>query len=145
MNDNSGRRALFSDGEQGGRGKRSRIEEEGAPPAPGRHAFFSPGATPEQHRLSRQGNGADRTSRGRLTSIPGDRESEEEMTPPGGAVVVECKTCRQKSVMTITEVARALIVSLWIPLGRFNRLMRCPACRQIGWCRVDWTGVNPLK
>jgi hypothetical protein len=60
-------------------------------------------------------------------------------TPRSGTVVVECAACGEhKRVQTSEAVARILRVSLWVPLIKHNRWMRCPSCERRTWCRVGW-------
>ena len=57
---------------------------------------------------------------------------------PRGQAVVQCRTCRASTPMSWPAVARALIPSVWVPMRPWPRLMRCPACHRVAWCRIDW-------
>lgn len=60
-------------------------------------------------------------------------------TPEPGTVVVECSKCGEhKRIQTGEAIARILRGTLWVPLIRYNRWMRCPSCEQRSWCRVGW-------
>jgi len=59
-----------------------------------------------------------------------------------GAVIVECERCEGRTPVPLGEMPRKLLVSLWMPLRRHSRLMRCPACGQLSWCRVDWLAAR---
>jgi len=59
--------------------------------------------------------------------------------PRLGTVVVECSSCGEHKRIRIGEAtARILRVSVWVPLVRYNRWMRCPSCERRSWCRVGW-------
>ena len=71
-------------------------------------------------------------------SSPAGRQS-----APGGVAVdrhvgVECGACGVRTRLGFLNLTRHLIPSLWIPTRRFSRLMRCPNCRRLAWCRLDW-------
>lgn len=55
-----------------------------------------------------------------------------------GQVVVGCGRCRARPAVGPVGLVRALTPSLWLPFGRYNRWMRCPACRRLSWCRIEW-------
>jgi hypothetical protein len=56
-----------------------------------------------------------------------------------GSVVVECSSCGEhKRIQAGEAIARILRLSVWVPLVRYNRWMRCPSCEQRSWCRVGW-------
>lgn len=65
--------------------------------------------------------------------------------PPRGTVRVTCQSCGRGADVGVLRLARLLVPSLWLPRGRYSRLMRCPACRQFTWCAVDWWDLNPLR
>jgi hypothetical protein len=59
--------------------------------------------------------------------------------PEPRTVVVECSTCGEhKRIEALEAIARVLRVTLWVPLFRYNRWMRCPSCEKRAWCRVGW-------
>lgn len=59
--------------------------------------------------------------------------------PRPGTVVVECSTCDEhKRIHAVEAIGRVLRMTLWVPLIRYNRWMRCPSCEQRTWCRVGW-------
>lgn len=114
-----GRRALFSEASPGP-----------PPPAetlrPGRHAVFSgppagssgvepPGVGPEPPGVGNEPAGGGRT-----------------------AAVVHCRTCLSATRVGLPRLAAALVPSLWLPTRPWPRLMRCPACQRVSWCRIDW-------
>jgi hypothetical protein len=66
-------------------------------------------------------------------------------TPPraeGGSVVghavVECRTCREHTTISVAALAVKLIPSIWLPTRPWPHLMRCPSCNRLSWCRVKW-------
>jgi hypothetical protein len=60
-----------------------------------------------------------------------------------GGIVIECGACRARTPIGVMGLARQLIPSVWVPTRRLSRLMRCPSCRRLTWCRVDWlAGLN---
>jgi hypothetical protein len=106
----AGRRALFSD-PSAPPGFDPGEPAAGPPPSTGRRALFSPPGPPD----------------------PGPDE-------PVGRLeaVVHCRTCLTATPMSIPAVAWGLVPSLWLPTRPWPRLMRCPACRRVSWCRIDW-------
>lgn len=56
-------------------------------------------------------------------------------------VRVICRSCRAVTDLSPARAARALLGTLWWPLGAWNHRMRCPACSRVGWCRVEWAGM----
>lgn len=97
---------------------------------PGRRALFS--------------DPSERAETGRVELPEGRRALFSEAQPakgrPTGAAVVHCRTCLAATTMSLPAVARALIPSLWLPTRPWPRLMRCPACHRMSWCRIDWPG-----
>jgi len=61
--------------------------------------------------------------------------------PPGvesGTFVVRCQRCEAVSSVGLLELARAQFpLGIWLPRGRFDRRMRCPACHKRSWCSVS--------
>ena len=56
----------------------------------------------------------------------------------GAAATVECRTCLARTPMPIGAAVMQLVPSLWLPGRPWSRLMRCPNCRKVSWCRVRW-------
>jgi hypothetical protein len=55
-----------------------------------------------------------------------------------GAFTVECERCRQTSYVGFLDLLIfQLPIGVWLPRGRFDRRMTCPACRQRAWCSVS--------
>jgi len=55
-----------------------------------------------------------------------------------GGVVVECSSCRAVSRLgPLDLVLASLPVPLWVPGRRFDRRLRCPACRHRTWASVS--------
>ena len=46
--------------------------------------------------------------------------------------------------MGLTALAVQLVPSVWVPLRRWSRLMRCPSCRHLTWCRLRLAGLTLL-
>jgi hypothetical protein len=54
-----------------------------------------------------------------------------------GTFVVECQRCSQGSSVGVLDLLRLqLPLGIWLPRGRFDRRMTCPACRKRSWCSV---------
>lgn len=58
--------------------------------------------------------------------------------PGRGTAVVHCRTCLAATEMSLPALGISLIPSLWVPARPWPRLMRCPACHRVAWCRIDW-------
>ncbi len=59
-----------------------------------------------------------------------------------GTVIVECSSCRTRSRVSLTDVARRMLTgSAWLPLLRpaYPHWLRCPACGKRQWCRIGWS------
>ena len=55
-----------------------------------------------------------------------------------GAFTVACERCRQASYVGVLDLLIFQFpVPVWLPRGRFDRLMTCPACRKRSWCSVS--------
>ena len=55
-----------------------------------------------------------------------------------GAFVVECERCGQRSYVSALDLlVFQLPLGYWLPRGRFDRKMTCPACRKRTWCSVS--------
>ena len=55
-----------------------------------------------------------------------------------GAFVVECERCHQSSYVGVLDLLIfQLPIGIWLPRGRFDRRMTCPACRKRSWCSVS--------
>lgn len=57
-----------------------------------------------------------------------------------GDALVECASCGARTPVPKLELPRKLLPSAFVPFRRHPHLMRCPACRALAWCRVDWSG-----
>jgi hypothetical protein len=54
-----------------------------------------------------------------------------------GTVKVECQRCSQVSSVGLYDLLKSqLPLGIWLPRGRFDRRMRCPACHTRSWCSV---------
>jgi hypothetical protein len=58
-----------------------------------------------------------------------------------GQVVVECGRCGAHTPVPLMGLACQLVPSLWVPNRRLSWLMRCPKCRRLTWCRLDWLAL----
>ncbi|HET9076680.1 MAG TPA: hypothetical protein VFN68_07095 [Acidimicrobiales bacterium] len=130
-----GRRALFSgpydpglaSGDGEGRGA-----ADPAPPIPGGPAAGEPAA-------GRRAVFSDTGRPGRPTAgraAPVGPPADIHAGPT--TAVVECRTCLNRTPMSLVGLGLSLVPSLWIPARRWSRLMRCPACQKVAWCRVEW-------
>jgi len=115
-----GKRALFWVPGPAGPGPGGATEVVGV----GRRALFSSGAV---------GGGADAAGLGRPAPPPSLANPLAER----GSFVVECGSCRAVSRVGLLDL---LIFQLpfgaWLPRGRFDRRMTCPACRHRVWASV---------
>lgn len=59
----------------------------------------------------------------------------------GRSVLVTCRTCRARTPLSLSAMARRLVPSVWLPVSRWSRWMRCPSCGAFSWCRVEWRGL----
>lgn len=89
------------------------------PPPPGRRAFFSDA-----------GRGPAET--------PAPERPDEEIHAGLTTVVVACRTCLNRTPMSLPGLGLSLIPSLWLPTRPWPRLMRCPSCHRVSWCRIEW-------
>jgi hypothetical protein len=54
-----------------------------------------------------------------------------------GSFIVECERCQQTSYVGMLDLLIfQLPLGFWLPRGRFDRHMTCPACRKRSWCSV---------
>jgi hypothetical protein len=55
-----------------------------------------------------------------------------------GSFIVECERCQQTSFVGVLDLLiYQLPIGVWLPRGRFDRHMTCPACRKRSWCSVS--------
>ncbi len=55
-----------------------------------------------------------------------------------GSFVVECERCHQSTHVGVLDLLLyQLPFGVWLPRGRFDRRMTCPACRKRAWCSVS--------
>jgi hypothetical protein len=118
-NDPLGRRALFwLPPDQGDPGAPTEADPpRGARPPLGKHALFS-------------------TARAALD----DEEPEGSDNPLAdrGPVAVECERCGTRSRIGYLDLLiYQLPFGYWLPRGKFDRRMTCPACRQRTWASVS--------
>ena len=57
---------------------------------------------------------------------------------PCRPVVVDCGTCGVRRPVSLPGLTMHLTPSVWLPTRPFSLWMRCPSCRRMTWCRVDW-------
>jgi hypothetical protein len=54
-----------------------------------------------------------------------------------GAFTVVCARCRQTSHIGVLDlIIFQFPLGVWLPRGRFDHRMTCPACRRRAWCSV---------
>ncbi len=54
-----------------------------------------------------------------------------------GVVTVECARCRQTSHVGLLDLLiYQFPLGYWLPRGRFDHRMTCPACRRRAWCSL---------
>jgi hypothetical protein len=63
-------------------------------------------------------------------------------TPPRrkGDALIECASCGAHTPVPRLELPLRLLPSAFLPFRRHPHLMRCPGCRSVTWCKVDWSG-----
>jgi hypothetical protein len=50
---------------------------------------------------------------------------------------VKCERCSEVSSIGVLDLLKfQLPVGIWLPRGRFDRRMKCPACHKRSWCSV---------
>jgi hypothetical protein len=55
-----------------------------------------------------------------------------------GSFTVACQRCRQTSYVGVLDLLiYQFPLPVWLPRGRFDRLMTCPSCRKRSWCSVS--------
>lgn len=112
----------------------------------GKRALFSvPGDAPDPEGEGRPADELPRV-RGRqafFSSTAPPPDGPDAVRP--GTVVVECRACQSRTTVGLFGLAWALTPSIWLPVGRYNRWMRCDACGRRTWCRIDWSGLNPFR
>ncbi len=136
-----GRRALFSGpydpglatGDGGGRGDDDVVDRPPAPPGPG---GGGPSEEPSGRRALFSGVGP-RAATG-PTRTAGAGADGEEIRAGITTVVVECRTCLNRTPMSLVGLGLSLVPSLWLPTRPWPRLMRCPSCHRVSWCRIEW-------
>jgi hypothetical protein len=92
---------------------------------PGRRAFFE-AAAPD----------------GPAVAVPMDDQRPLFSAPPrrAGTVVVVCSRCDARTPVRTRDVALPVSLSLlspWWMFAEHPHLLRCPACAQRTWCRLD--------
>ncbi len=119
------------DGESpSGNGSARPVTSGAARSRPGRQALFSDPSAPPPDRSER-------------ADLPEGRRalfSSTSLAPAPGrlSAVVHCRTCLSATPMSLPALGLSLVPSLWLPTRPWPRLMRCPACHRISWCRIDW-------
>ena len=109
---------------------------------PGRRALFS---DPTEAPLTAPGpaaadRGAERAGRRAFFSDPVVTDEPAAGDPHSGrGPVVVCRTCLARTPVSLISLGLALVPSLWLPTRPWSRLMRCPACHRVSWCRLEWT------
>ncbi len=54
-----------------------------------------------------------------------------------GSFRVQCARCRQTSHIGVLDLLIFQIpLGVWLPRGKFDHRMTCPACRKRAWCSV---------
>lgn len=123
-----GRRALFSG-----------PYDSGLATGEGAEGAAPPGAGPDRPRPAAP---EARTGRRAFFSDPlgpsGPVSAGDEVHPGLTTAVVECRTCLARTPMSLAGLGLSLVPSLWIPTRPWPRLMRCPSCHRVAWCRIEW-------
>lgn len=122
--------------EKGGRGRR--------PDPLGKRALFwvpSAAGAPEP---GTRAQAAATLPVGKRALYSGARPDEDLLVAPSGnplaergAFTVECERCRRTSRVGLVDLLIfQLPLGVWLPRGRYDRRMTCPACRARTWCSV---------
>ncbi len=135
-----GRRALFSGPYDSGLATGQGGEPEGQPAGPARRS--ASGGPPPEPPAGRRAFFSDTSGRAGPTGRPGAAFDDTEVRPGLTTVVVECRTCLQRTPMSLVGLGLSLVPSLWLPTRPWPRLMRCPACRRVSWCRIEWPSLR---
>jgi hypothetical protein len=99
----------------------------GSDPLGRRALFWAPGM-----RSDEKVDEAPETGRRALFSSP---------TPRRGTLVLGCASCGVRTRVTYAEfVRRHLPFWVWLPRGRYSRLLSCPACNRRTWLEADFRG-----
>ena len=58
--------------------------------------------------------------------------------PAFGAILIECSSCAETSVLALRRALRLAVPCLYLPVikGRFPTWLHCPACGDWTWTRV---------
>jgi hypothetical protein len=122
-------------------GRRALFGPPPPPPVPG----ASPDLGPEEDDgVQERGRGGRRALFSSLTPAGPTLEPKDRVPGTGGRpgqVVVECGTCGVHTPLGLMGLACQLVPSLWVPGRRLSWLMRCPKCRRLTWCGLDWLAL----
>ena len=66
------------------------------------------------------------------------RGGDGQAVPSRSSAVVHCRTCLAATPVSLPSLGVSLVPSLWLPTRPWPRLMRCPACHHMSWCRIEW-------
>lgn len=81
----------------------------------------------------------DRTARARTYDDPYGRRIFFHGVPDegDGRFALMCSNCRARTRVTLADLGRAhMPFFLWLPLMRYSRWLRCPACGARAWMRL---------
>jgi hypothetical protein len=100
------------------------------------------GAHPDDGPSPRRGSGTPQGKRALFTAAPpraGDAPGRpEHPLADQGPITVICSSCRAvRRVGLLDYLIFQLPVGYWLPRGRFDHKMTCPACRQRVWASVS--------
>lgn len=113
----------------------------------GRRAFFSApdGEAPAGSTAATEG----REGRMALFSGPRLERGARDAAPAGterphrrATVEVECRTCLARTRVGLGELVSSLVPSIWLPGRSWPRLMVCPSCHRLSWCRLHWRSAG---
>jgi hypothetical protein len=108
------------------------------PGRPGRRALFSEVGSDGGASVSPPVAGRRALFSDEVVEAAGRRDS----SPEGRTAVVHCRTCLEATPVSLVSLGLALMPSLWLPTRPWPRLMRCPACHRVSWCRIDWPSLR---
>ncbi len=132
------------DGRTEGPPEEERSRARRAPDPLGRRALFwlpvAEGHDPGDQVAGERAEGRDPLGKRALFSTASGPEATDDAERPGigrGPIVVTCASCGAQSRIGVLDfLIYQLPLGYWLPRGRFDHRMTCPACRRRVWAGV---------
>lgn len=105
---------------------------------PGRRALFSEPGAEGRSAVREPAAGRRALFSDEVVEAAGRRDT----SPDRRTAVVHCRTCLEATPVSLVSLGLAMVPSLWLPTRPWPRLMRCPACHRVSWCRIDWPSLR---